>query len=243
MTIALRQTRYTARMAATPAEVGSCQALRHASFFGHDGLDRDAFDNLCQHLMVLDRASGDLVATTRVAYHATGAEICHSYAAQSYDLTGLSLQPGRFAEIGRFCLRGGPADADILRTAWAALTRFVDANQIALLFGCSSFAGTDPAPYTAALATLHARHLGPVPLRPAIKAAEAFPLCSFAGDARAGLAQMPPLLTSYLKMGGWVSDHAVVDHAMNTLHVFTALPIADVPPVRAKALRALAQMI
>jgi hypothetical protein len=41
-------------------------------------------------------------------------------------------------------------------------------------------------------------------------------------------------------MGGWVSDHAVIDRQMNTLHVFTGLEIAAIPPNRARLLRALA---
>ena len=51
---------------------------------------------------------------------------------------------------------------------------------------------------------------------------------------------MPPLLRSYPAMGGWVSDHAVVDRDLNTLHVFTGLEIAAIPPARVKALRAVA---
>ncbi|MEL6426276.1 MAG: ornithine-acyl-ACP acyltransferase, partial [Pseudomonadota bacterium] len=48
---------------------------------------------------------------------------------------------------------------------------------------------------------------------------------------------MPPLLRSYLVMGGWVSDHAVVDNDLNTLHVFTGLEIKGIPPGRARLLR------
>ena len=39
--------------------------------------------------------------------------------------------------------------------------------------------------------------------------------------------RMPPLLRTYLLMGGWVSDHAVVDRHMDTLHVFTGLEIRN----------------
>jgi putative hemolysin len=49
---------------------------------------------------------------------------------------------------------------------------------------------------------------------------------------------MPPLLRSYLAMGGWVSDHAVVDTDLGTLHVFTGLEIRRVPQARALTLRA-----
>ena len=47
---------------------------------------------------------------------------------------------------------------------------------------------------------------------------------------------MPPLLRSYLMMGGWVSDHAVVDKDLNTLHVFTGLELSQVPKGRARLL-------
>jgi phytoene dehydrogenase-like protein len=52
------------------------------------------------------------------------------------------------------------------------------------------------------------------------------------------LRQMPPLLRSYLAMGGWVSDHAVVDRDLGTLHVCTGVEIAAIPPSRARLLRA-----
>jgi putative hemolysin len=48
---------------------------------------------------------------------------------------------------------------------------------------------------------------------------------------------MPPLLRSYLMMGGWVSDHAVIDAELDTLHVFTGVEIARVPEARARLLR------
>jgi putative hemolysin len=51
---------------------------------------------------------------------------------------------------------------------------------------------------------------------------------------------MPPLLRTYLAMGGWVSDHAVVDRDLGTMHVFTGVEIGKVPPARARLLRALA---
>ena len=53
------------------------------------------------------------------------------------------------------------------------------------------------------------------------------------------LGGLPPLLRTYLAMGGWVSDHAVIDRDLDTLHVFTAVEVARIPPARARALRAL----
>lgn len=50
--------------------------------------------------------------------------------------------------------------------------------------------------------------------------------------------QMPPLLKTYLLMGGWVSDHAVIDPHMNTLHVFTGVETKAIPESRKRLLRA-----
>ena len=40
-------------------------------------------------------------------------------------------------------------------------------------------------------------------------------------------------------MGGWVSDHAVMDRQLNTMHVFTGLEVRSIPPARARTLRQL----
>ena len=59
-------------------------------------------------------------------------------------------------------------------------------------------------------------------------------------DRRAALAGLPPLLRTYLGMGGWDSDHAVIDRELDTLHVFTCVEVDRVPSARAASLRAVA---
>ncbi len=143
-------------------------------------------------------------------------------------------------ELGRFCIYPDVQDADILRIAWGALARIVDDTGTAMLFGCSSFMGTNADAYPDALALLRARHLAPAQWRPRVRAPRTVPLIPGIIDGLRALRQMPPLLRTYLAMGGWVSDHAVIDPTMDTLHVFTGLDIAAIPPARARALRAVA---
>ena len=112
-----------------------------------------------------------------------------------------------------------------------------------MLFGCSSFHGTDAEYYADAFAMLKERHIAPRRWLPRIKAPNVFRFAQRlrrAPDRKRALKTMPPLLRSYLTMGGWVSDHAVVDTDLNTLHVFTGLEIRAIPPARARALRAVA---
>ncbi|PLL13302.1 ornithine-acyl-ACP acyltransferase [Tabrizicola sp. TH137] len=229
--------RYRVRWAEGTADLRAAQRLRHHAFRGTAGLDADAFDAQCDHLLIETAAGGDLVGTCRLQLLSDGAELGRTYTGQFYDLSAFREISGPFLEVGRFCMAAGGRDPDALRLAWAALTRRVDAERVALLFGCSSFPGTDPAPYADAFAALAARHLAPERLRPGRKAFETINLSPAPHEARRAMVQMPPLLRSYLAMGGWVSDHAVVDRDLGTLHVCTGVEIAAVPPARARLLR------
>lgn len=239
--VLLRRGRYAARLAETEADIAVARALRVRAFGPAGGEDR--FDTACLHVLVEEVATGTALCTYRLLPLTSGAEIDRSYSAQVYDLGGLARFPGPMLELGRFCIPDGPRDADILRVAWGAMTGFVDAAGVDMLFGCASFSGTLPGRYRESFALLDRDHLAPPRWRPRARAPEVVEFArpsAAAIDRAAALRAMPPLLRSYLAMGGRVSDHAVVDRAMNTLHVFTGVEIGAIPPDRARSLRAVA---
>ncbi|MCH2165045.1 MAG: GNAT family N-acetyltransferase [Marinovum sp.] len=239
----LSKGKYTARLAQSAADVANAQALRHLAFHGIDGCDADAFDPRAAHMLIEEVATGRLVSTFRFMTFADASAIADSYSAQFYDLSGLHAFQGPLLEMGRFCIAPGVQDPDVLRIAWGALTQYVDDTGISLLFGCVSFQGTEHAPYDDVFAVLKSRHLAPKRWLPRIKAPDVFrfgALLRRRPDSRRAMRVMPPLLKTYLLMGGWVSDHAVVDPQMNTLHVFTGVEIGMIPPARKRLLRAVA---
>ena len=237
--------RYRARIGRTGDDLILAQNLRQMVFRAGEGADQDAFDGICQHVLIEEIATHQLVCCFRILPLSNGAEINQCYSAQYYDLSDLSRFDGKLVEIGRFCTRPGVNDADVLRLAWGALTRYVDDNAVEMLFGCSSFAGTVPDPYLEAFALLKERHLAPAEWRPRVKAESVYRFAQAIGeggaDQKRAKSQMPRLLNTYLSMGGWVSDHAVVDRQLNTLHVFTGLEIDAIPEARKRLLRAIAQ--
>ncbi|MFC3060206.1 GNAT family N-acetyltransferase [Paenirhodobacter populi] len=248
---ALARGRYAARFAKDEADLRAAQALRWRSFIGRcddaaaaGRRDADAFDGICQHVLVEEVATGRLVCCYRILPLRDGGDIGRSYSAQYYELSALRGYGGRMVEMGRFCLDPEAHDPDILRVAWGAMTRYVDEKGVELLFGCSSFSGTAWQRYADAFALLADRHLAPPRWLPRIKAPRVVryvrALAGRAGDPQKAMREMPPLLRSYLLMGGWVSDHAVIDPDLNTLHVFTGLEIRAIPPARARALRLVA---
>lgn len=230
-----------ARLAAGRADMGRVMALRAACFPRGSGVEADAQDDLSAHVMV--EGEGRLLGYFRVMLFGWGAGLAQGYAARFYDVGPLSGYARPIAEMGRFCLAPGGVHPDVLRLAWGAMTRLVDEGQAGLLVGCTSFRGAGWEAHRAGLALLAEGHLGPPEHRPGRKAAEVVDFPRLAGpvtDRRAALAALPPLLRTYLGMGGWVSDHAVVDRELDTLHVFTCVEVDRVPAARAASLRALA---
>lgn len=245
------------------------QDLRDRAFLRNRGLvrpegDRDRFDAQAVQVLIEEAATGAPLAAFRALIHGGGeGEDCGAadgqvandrsatgltggYCAQFYALDRLAALPGVVVELGRVCTDPARrADPDVLRMTWAAVATLVDGSRARMLLGCSSFEGTDPSRHAHAFALLAARHLGPRALMPERRA----PLVHQLGQAvsgqrpalRRGLAQMPPLLRSYLAMGAWVSDHAVIDRDLDTLHVLTVLEVATIPPARRKLLRTIAQ--
>ncbi len=237
----LRRGGYVARALAR-AEMAAALDLR-SQVFRKGQPDEDRFDALCDHFVVAPDGGGAAVCAFRLLTLDSGRNATQSYSGQRYDLARFAAMPTPVLELGRFCVAPGAADAVILQLAWAMLAAMVDRTGAGMLMGCSSFAGTDPAPYRAGFDLLAQAHLAPAPLAPGRMSAEFHDFARTArpvADRRAALGTLPSLLRSYLGLGGWVSDHAVIDRDLHTLHVFTALETAKVPAVRARALRALA---
>lgn len=241
----LERGRYAARVAETAEETAAVLALRARAFrAGAD--DADAQDGACLHLMVGLRDGRAPVAACRIRILGSGAEFGLSYAARYYRVPGIGGVTRPMAEIGRFCVAPGVEDPDVIRLLWAALTQQLggsgqDGAGVAWLFGCASFAGADVARHRPALALLGARHALADPWRAEAAPGTAVPLGTAPpGDEDAARLGLPPLLRSYLAMGARVGAEAAIDRDLDTIHVFTLLEVAAIPPARLAALRALA---
>lgn len=237
--------RLSVRAATTARDLDAVLDLRARLFRGARGAaDADRFDAMAIHALIEDSATGALRGGFRLLPLRDGADLSRGYAAESYDLSALAAITAPVLELGRFAIDPeGGTDPDALRLAWAFITREVDARGAAMLCGCTSFRGRDPALHRAALTRL-CDHLAPPDRAPRPRGPWTVPfaaeLAGQVADPREALAGMPTLLRTYLTMGGWVSDHAVPDADLDTLHVFTAVEIAAIPPARARLLRALA---
>ena len=233
----IRVGRYRARYASSQIDVLAAQSLRYQCFnlSNKDELDVDDFDALCQHVLIENLETEKLICCYRILKFDSGKNISTSYSSQFYDLKVIENFTEPMIEVGRFCIDPEENDPSVVLTAWAALAQIVDHNQTELLFGCSSFEGIEKEKYFDSFALLRDRYMAPDHWRPKIKAAQVFCYSKdliYKVDKKKALLNMPPLLKTYLAMGAWVSDHAVVDLKMKTLHLFTGMEISKIPKSR-----------
>ncbi len=241
----IRIGRYRARFASSELDVSAAQSLRYRCFnlSNKVELDVDEYDIPCRHVLIENLETEKLICCYRIMIFDNGKEISNSYSSQFYDLKAIESYPDPMIEVGRFCVHPETNDPSVTLTAWAALAQIVDQYQTQLLFGCSSFVGVEKEKYLDSFALLRDRYIAPDHWRPKMKAAQVF--CYSKDlidkvDKKKALLNMPPLLKTYLSMGAWVSDHAVIDLKMKTLHLFTGMEISKIPKSRKQFLLNLA---
>ncbi|WP_426956039.1 GNAT family N-acetyltransferase [Muricoccus radiodurans] len=225
------------RLAEAPDEVDAAQALRWRVFYEEMGAlpdaataatkrDADSYDAVADHLLVLDHDRGEgaeaVVGTYRLIRRPAAAQIGRFYSSSEYDIAPLEALPGEILELGRSCVDEGYRTRGTLQLLWQGIAAYVFHHKILVMFGCASLPGTDPDALAEPLTYLHANHLAPPELRPRALPDLYVPMRRMdpaALDAKRVLADLPPLVKGYLRLGGYVGDGAVVDRQFNCTDV------------------------
>jgi L-ornithine Nalpha-acyltransferase len=222
------------RLALSGAEIDAAQALRYRVFYDEMGArptpdmarihrDFDDFDESCDHLLVIDHArGGSVVGTYRLIRRGAAARHGGFYSAGEYDLTPLLARTGELLELGRSCVDAGARNRPTMQLLWRGIAAYVFHHDIALMFGCASLPGTDIDALAVPLSYLHHHHLAPPELRVRALPERRIEMARLPPDAYRParvLAELPPLIKGYLRLGGFVGDGAVIDHQFNTTDV------------------------
>ena len=233
----LRSGNLGVRLAVSAAELDAVQALRYRVFYQEMGAcadaqtlatarDRDMFDEVADHLLVVDHDLGEgpnaVVGTYRLIRESAAAKLGRFYSSGEYDISALERFAGRKLELGRSCTDAGYRSRSVMQLLWRGIAAYVFHYGIDLMFGCASLNGTNPDALAAELTYLATQHLAPAAIRPRALAHEYVEMrrCDPAGlDARRVLLRLPPLVKGYLRLGGFVGEGAVIDRQFNTTDI------------------------
>jgi putative hemolysin len=229
---------YEVRLAKTAEEIDAAQRLRYRIFYeemtAHPSpevaaqrRDFDPFDEVCDHLLVLDRRRGEgpegIVGTYRLTRREHAAKMGRYYSSAEYDITKIVEYPGEVLELGRSCIAKDARNTATIQMLWRGIALYAHHYNIQLMFGCASTPGADPSQHAQALSYLYHHHLAPPELR-----VRALPsryvkmdvLEPGSYEPRKALARVSPLIKGYLRLGGYVGDGAVIDSEFNSTDVF-----------------------
>lgn len=248
--LAMAGSRFELSLTRDPREIALAQRLRYQVFYEEMRAqpspamaavqrDFDAFDDLCDHLIVYDRDRPPLqqvVGTYRLLPQAVAKANGGFYSATEYDLAPLLAQvdtEGTLLELGRSCVHPGYRTSATIQLLWRGIATYMADNPVTYMFGCASFIGTDPDEHALALTYLHQHHLAPEHMRVRALPHRYVPM-NRKPDApitpRAAIAALPPLIKAYLRLGAYIGDGAVIDEQFGTTDVFILLPVARIAP-------------
>jgi putative hemolysin len=221
----------TLSLASTPEEVREVQHLRYKVFVESMGLsaltnaeeiDCDEFDSYCDHLIVRDSRTLEVVGTYRVMGPNAAREMGRYYSEQEFDLSRLNNLRGSIAEAGRACIHPDYRSGGVIMMLWAGLAAFMKKEHCQYLVGCASVSLADGGHNAAALYhALNGTNLAPSEYR-------VTPYLPFPIDEREAdhVAHIPPLIKGYLRSGAWVCGEPAWDPDFHSADFFLLLPLA-----------------
>lgn len=233
----LRAANLGVRLAVNQDELDAVQALRYRVFYGEMGAkadaatlasqrDRDEFDAVADHLLVVDHdlgeGPGSVVGTYRLVREEAAARLGRFYSEDEYDISALKAFSGRKLELGRSCTASAYRSRAVMQLLWRGIAAYVFHYGIDLMFGCASLAGTDPDALAVELTYLATHHMAPEAIRPRAlpsRYVEMRRTDPAVLDLKQALLRLPPLIKGYLRLGGFVGDGAVIDGQFNTTDI------------------------
>jgi putative hemolysin len=139
--------RYTLLLSTDPALIDAAQRLRHDVFTSEpgfalagavDGRDADRFDEFCDHLLVREDNSGELVGCYRMLPPSGAVAAGGLYTATEFDIAALEPLRASLVEMGRAVVREDHRNGGVVLLMWAGILAYLDRCGYDYVTGCVS---------------------------------------------------------------------------------------------------------
>lgn len=227
---------YGVRLAQSEEDVHAAQTLRFLVFNLelNEGLehsfatlrDADPFDEICDHLIVEDRRTGEVVGTYRLQTGTRAAARRGYYSAQEFNLTPFEPIRHQVVELGRACVHSQHRNLAVLGLLWKGIAAYARERGGRYLTGCSSLSSQDAAVGAAVYADLSRRFLIEESLRIQPLPELACPL----GRQAEHYTKPPKLLTAYLSLGAKICGAPAIDREFKTIDFLTFMDLDSLSP-------------
>jgi putative hemolysin len=225
--------RYSLLVANDNAEVLAAQRLRHQVFAeemgaklnsDQPGLDVDYFDQFCDHLVVRDDNSGEIVGTYRMLPPGRAVQSGRLYSDSEFDLSAIARLRGSLVETGRSCVHADHRSGAVVSLVWAGIARYMLLSGHRYLAGCASVPLAGGGSFAAGVwDVLRTKHYAPeservTPLRP----------WATEGVERPSRSTLPPLIKGYVRLGAQVCGPPAHDPDFGVADFFVLLDLQKI---------------
>lgn len=187
------------------------------------GLDQDRFDALCDHLLVRDTRTNEVVGTYRIVNAAQAERAGGFYSDSEFDLSRLAHLRGQIMEVGRACVHPDYRSGAVIAALWSGLADYIQSHGVQYLMGCASVSMVDGGHSAASIyRQLRAAHAAPAEWR-------VFPHCPLPLEKLDDgvVAEVPALIKAYLRVGAYVCGDPAWDPDFNTADCLLLLPTSQ----------------
>jgi putative hemolysin len=137
---------YSLLLTTDPDHVLAAQRLRHEVFSTEPGfalrndsqLDADRFDEYCDHLIVREDLSGELVGCYRMLPPPGAIAAGGLYCATEFDIAALDALRPSMVEMGRAVVRGDHRNGSVVLMMWRGILSYLDHSGYDYVAGCVS---------------------------------------------------------------------------------------------------------
>lgn len=218
--------------ARNPSEIAEAQRLRYkvfaeemgADIANEDGLDRDGFDAFCDHLLIRESNTNQVVGTYRILNPKMANEAGGYYSAGEFDISRLQHLFPQMVEVGRACVHRDYRNGGTITMLWAGLAKYMQMNRYEYMIGCASVPMADGGHMAASLYNkLQEKYLSPAEYR-------VFPHCPLPMIALDKDLEIdcPPLIKGYLRLGAYICGEPAWDPDFNTADMLVMLPLSRI---------------
>ncbi len=194
--------------------------------------DRDEYDFYCEHLIVLDNATEEVVGTYRILRSSIAKKYIGFYSENEFDLSNIYSLKDEIAEIGRSCVKKEYRNGSVISLLWRGIANYVKQNKIRYLIGCGSFHTDDSVLISEAYAYFKNKNyfvdekLRVFPRKN--KILKGFKNDLVLENPREVSKKIPPLIYSYLMAGARIGGEPAYDEIFKTTDFFIFFDVTKI---------------
>jgi putative hemolysin len=194
------------------------------------GFDIDRFDDFCEHLLVIDQTTYEVVGTYRLLTPAQAVRAGGLYTETEFDISALYAMRSQLVELGRSCVHADYRGGAVIMALWGALSQFMVHNRLECMIGCASIPLLHNGRISGDVASsIWAKVSQSQGIDPAFAVWAHTPLPVDQFDQTLDV-EPPALIKGYLRLGARVLGAPAWDPDFNTADLPMLMRIEDIPP-------------